>query len=53
MNNELTMVEMLFDRGVGVAMDNLPPLATALQFTSMLKQRINLPVQSFKTLQRS
>ncbi|KAG8040920.1 hypothetical protein G9C98_001908, partial [Cotesia typhae] len=51
LNNELTMVEVLFNRGVRGAFADLPPLAAALQFTSMLRQRINLPMQSFKTLQ--
>ncbi|XP_034940720.1 dynein beta chain, ciliary [Chelonus insularis] len=53
LNNELTMVEILFHRGIRESFSDLPPLAAALQFTSMLRQRINLPVQSFKTLQHS
>lgn len=53
LNNELTMVELLFTRGTRGAMSDLPPLAAALQFTSMLRQRIDLPIQSFRTLQSS
>ncbi|XP_063983406.1 dynein beta chain, ciliary [Diachasmimorpha longicaudata] len=53
LNNELTMVEVLFNRGTRGAMGDLPPLAAALRFTSMLRQRIDLPVQCFKTLQKS
>ena len=51
LNNELTMVEVLFNRGARGAMSSLPPLAVTLRFISMLRQRINLPVQCFKALQ--
>ncbi|XP_043280370.1 dynein beta chain, ciliary isoform X2 [Venturia canescens] len=51
LNNELIMVELLFTRGIRGAMSDLPPLAAALKFTSMLRQRIDLPIQSFRTLQ--
>ena len=51
LSNELTMTEVLFNRGARGAMNDLPPLAGALQFTSMLKQRIDLPVQTLKSLQ--
>ncbi|XP_033341681.2 dynein heavy chain at 93AB [Megalopta genalis] len=51
LNVELTVVEVLFNRGTRGALINLPPLAAALTFTSMLRQRIDLPVQSFKTIQ--
>lgn len=47
------MIEVLFNRGVRDAFRDLPGLAAALQYTSMLRQRINLPMQSFKTLQAS
>lgn len=47
---ELSVVEVLFNRGTRGALINLPPLAAALTFTSMLKQRIDLPVQSFKAM---
>ncbi|XP_046594204.1 dynein beta chain, ciliary [Neodiprion lecontei] len=53
LNAELTMVEVLFNRGTRGAMSSLPPLAAALRFTSMLRQRIDLPVQCFKALQHS
>lgn len=53
LNNELTMVKVLFNRGIRGAMNDLPPLAAELQFTSMLRQRIDLPVQSFRNLQTS
>ncbi|XP_014225178.1 dynein beta chain, ciliary [Trichogramma pretiosum] len=48
---EMSVVENLFDRGSLNLMTDLPPLAGALQYTSMLKQRIDLPVQAFKSLQ--
>lgn len=51
LNSELIMVELLFTRGICGAMSDLPPLAAALKFTSMLRQRIDLPIQSFKSLQ--
>ncbi|XP_076651244.1 dynein beta chain, ciliary-like [Halictus rubicundus] len=51
LNVELTVVEVLFNRGTRGALINLPPLAAALTFTSMLRQRIDLPVQSFKAIQ--
>lgn len=51
LNVELTVVEVLFNRGTRGALINLPPLAAALTFTSMLRQRIDLPVQSFRAIQ--
>lgn len=51
LNVELTVVEVLFNRGTRGALINLPPLATALTFINMLRQRIDLPVQSFKAVQ--
>ncbi|OXU27164.1 hypothetical protein TSAR_014516 [Trichomalopsis sarcophagae] len=51
MNNELTVIEILFNRGPRGAMVDLPPLASALQFTNMLKQRIDQPIHAFKSLQ--
>jgi len=48
LNMELSVVEVLFNRGTRGALVNLPPLAAALTFTDMLKQRIDLPVQAFK-----
>ncbi|XP_015596133.2 dynein beta chain, ciliary [Cephus cinctus] len=51
LNNELTMVEVLFNRGTRGALSDLPPLAATLRFTSMLRQRIDLPMQCFKALQ--
>lgn len=50
LNMELSVVEVLFNRGNRGALINLPPLAAALTFTSMLRQRIDLPVQSFKAM---
>ncbi|KAL6263152.1 hypothetical protein P5V15_005953 [Pogonomyrmex californicus] len=50
LNMELSVVEVLFNRGTRGALIDLPPLATALMFTSMLRQRINLPIQSFKAM---
>ncbi|XP_024875279.1 dynein beta chain, ciliary [Temnothorax curvispinosus] len=50
LNMELSIVEVLFNRGSRGALIDLPPLAAALTFTSMLRQRINLPVQSFKAM---
>jgi len=47
---ELSVVEVLFNRGSKDALINLPPLAAALTFTNMLQQRIDLPVQSFKAM---
>lgn len=51
LNVELTVVEVLFNRGTRGALINLPPLAAALTFIDMLRQRIDLPVQSFKAVQ--
>lgn len=51
LNVELTVVEVLFNRGTRGALINLPPLAAALTFINMLRQRIDLPVQSFKAVQ--
>lgn len=51
LNVELTVVEVLFNRGTRGALIDLPPLAASLTFTSMLRQRIDLPVQSFKAIQ--
>lgn len=51
LNVELTVVEVLFNRGTRGALINLPPLAAALTFITMLRQRIDLPVQSFKAIQ--
>ncbi|KOC63714.1 Dynein beta chain, ciliary [Habropoda laboriosa] len=51
LNVELTVVEVLFNRGTRGALINLPPLAAALTFTCMLRQRVDLPVQSFKAVQ--
>jgi hypothetical protein len=45
---ELSVVEILFNRGIRGGLVNLPPLAAALTFTDMLKQRIDLAVQAFK-----
>ncbi|KYN05431.1 Dynein beta chain, ciliary [Cyphomyrmex costatus] len=50
LNMELSVVEVLFNRGSRGALINLPPLAAAVTFTSMLRQRIDLPVQSFKAM---
>lgn len=50
LNMELSVVEVLFNRGTRGALIDLPPLAAALTFTSMLKQRIDLPIQSFKAM---
>jgi len=50
LNMELSVVEILFNRGCKGALINLPPLAAALTFISMLRQRIDLPVQSFKAM---
>lgn len=51
LNVELTVVEVLFNRGTRGALIDLPPLTAALTFINMLRQRIDLPVQSFKALQ--
>lgn len=51
LNVELTVVEVLFNRGTRGALIDLPPLAAALTFTGMLRQRIDLPVQSFRAIQ--
>ncbi|XP_067212065.1 dynein beta chain, ciliary [Linepithema humile] len=50
LNMELSVVEVLFNRGTRGALTSLPPLAAALTFTSMLKQRVDLPIQSFKAM---
>ncbi|RLU18201.1 hypothetical protein DMN91_008557 [Ooceraea biroi] len=50
LNMELSVVEVLFNRGTRGALTSLPPLAAALTFTNMLKQRIDLPIQSFKAM---
>ncbi|KAK2575931.1 hypothetical protein KPH14_007294 [Odynerus spinipes] len=50
LNIELTVVEALFNRGTKGALTDLPPLTAALTFTSMLKQRIELPIQNFKAM---
>lgn len=50
LNMELSTVEILFNRGSRGALINLPPLAAALTFTNMLRQRIDLPIQSFKAM---
>jgi dynein heavy chain len=50
LNMELSVVEVLFNRGTRGALTNLPPLAAALTFTSMLKQRVDLPIQLFKAM---
>lgn len=47
---ELSVVEVLFNRGTRGALIDLPPLAAALTFTTMLKQRIDLPIRSFKAM---
>lgn len=51
LKHELTLVEVLFNLGSRGAMSNHPPLAAGLQFTSMLRQRIDHPIQAFKSLQ--
>ncbi|XP_058791425.1 dynein beta chain, ciliary [Phymastichus coffea] len=51
LNEELTIVEALFNQGPRGAMRDLPPLAGDLQFMRMLQFRIDLPVQTFKSLQ--
>lgn len=51
LNVELTVVEVLFNRGTRGALIDLPPLAAALTFINMLRQRVDLPVQSFKAVQ--
>ncbi|XP_012283270.1 dynein beta chain, ciliary [Orussus abietinus] len=51
LNTELTMVEVLFNRGTRGAMSDLPPLTANLRFINMLRQRIDLPVQCFGSLQ--
>lgn len=50
LNMEVSTVEILFNRGSRGALINLPPLAAALTFTNMLRQRIDLPIQSFKAM---
>lgn len=50
LNMELSVVEVLFNRGTRGALINLPPLTAALTFTDMLRQRTDLPVQSFKAM---
>lgn len=50
LNMELSVVEVLFNRGTRDTLIDLPPLAAALTFTSMLRQRIDLPIQSFKAM---
>lgn len=51
LNIELTVVEVLFNRGTRGALINLPPLTAALTFVNMLRQRIDLPVQSLRAIQ--
>ncbi|XP_035728185.1 dynein beta chain, ciliary-like [Vespa mandarinia] len=50
LNIELNVVEALFNRGTKGALTDLPPLTAALTFTSMLRQRIELPIQNFKAM---
>ncbi|KAI4493969.1 hypothetical protein M0802_009345 [Mischocyttarus mexicanus] len=50
LNIELTVVEALFNRGTKGALADLPPLTASLTFTSMLRKRIERPIQNFKTM---
>ncbi|XP_066581161.1 dynein beta chain, ciliary [Prorops nasuta] len=51
LNLELTTVEVLFNYGATGALLDLPPLASSLTFTDMLRQRIDIPMQSFEAIQ--
>lgn len=51
LENELTVVEGLFNRGVTGQLLNMPPLAGAIKYMTMLKQRIDSPIQSLQAMQ--
>ncbi|KAJ8682462.1 hypothetical protein QAD02_018254 [Eretmocerus hayati] len=50
LNNELDLAERLLEKGPQGALDFLPPLAAAIRFGDMLKQRIQFPAQAFEAL---
>lgn len=51
LTNELNTVETLFNNDSFNTLFDLPPLASFLKFSNMLKQRIDQPIQVFLNLQ--
>lgn len=53
LNLELTVVETMFQQNSPDAMNHFPPLIADLQFTHMLKQRIDQPISTYKNTKHS